>query len=502
VRHLKVAIDGPAGSGKSTVARKVAEVLGFDYLSSGLMYRYVGLLFERSGKSDPHEILKMVENLHFELEENRLKVNGVFLDEELLSERAGGFASKVAVIPEIRKILSKMQRELAEGRDIVVEGRDIGTVVLPDADLKIFLTASPEERARRRYMELRERNEKISYEDILEQIKERDAKDSSRSVAPLKPAPDAVIIDTTHMSIDEVVNKVVKLVNDLRTGGERVIFSKTLGFCWGVSRMVELIKKLLKNGEKVHTFGDVVHNDFVMNELKKMGLIVHDADDILSTRRIEGTVVIRAHGLPENEIEHLNAIADKVVDGTCPNVLRLFELGKRLENEGYRIYLFGRKDHPEVRAFLGHVAKATLIEKDTEFSGDRIALLAQTTAAMDEFKKTIFSCINEVIKDVQEMRILNTICRETIVRENEVKELAKKCDAVLVIGGKKSSNTRKLYEIAKSENNNTYLITSPDELPENLVGKLGIASGTSTPIELIREIVRKIEGEEVLKDEQ
>ena len=149
-----------------------------------------------------------------EFRNGKFFLNGREVGLEIRTAKAGALASRYAKIPVVRKHLTRLQREIADSRKMVVEGRDIGTVVLPDAELKIFLTASVEERARRRWRELKEKGEEISYDEILKQLKERDERDSRRSIAPLKPAKDAVVIDTTDMGVDEVVEKIVNFVKE------------------------------------------------------------------------------------------------------------------------------------------------------------------------------------------------------------------------------------------------------------------------------------------------
>ena len=216
MEKFHIAIDGPAGSGKTTVSKRLAEYLGFDYLDTGAMYRAIALfLHERNiHGSDEKEIDRVLSSVEMEFQNGKLFLNGKEVGPEIRTAEAGVLASKYAKIPVVRKHLTRLQREIADSRRMVVEGRDIGTVVLPDAELKIFLTASVEERARRRWNELREKGEDISYEEVLKQLKERDERDSRRSIAPLKPAEDAVVIDTTDMSVDEVVRKIADLVRE------------------------------------------------------------------------------------------------------------------------------------------------------------------------------------------------------------------------------------------------------------------------------------------------
>lgn len=214
---LKIAIDGPAGTGKSTVAKKIAEILEIDYLDTGAMYRAVAKFF-LDNNIDPCEIdnntvEKIFKEINFDFKNNSLYMNGKILSDEIRSPEVGKIVSKVASLEAIRKKLTLIQRELAKGKSIVVEGRDIGTVVLPDAEVKIFLTASAEERARRRLKELIEKGINVSFKEVFDEIVQRDRIDSTRKVAPLKAAKDAVIIDTDGLTVEEVVEKILEIVN-------------------------------------------------------------------------------------------------------------------------------------------------------------------------------------------------------------------------------------------------------------------------------------------------
>ena len=203
-----VAIDGPAGAGKSTTARGVAARLGLLHVDSGAMYRVVGVLANRCGVSlaDEAALLEVVRRARIEAGRDGLSVDGAPVGEEIRTAAAGGAASQVAVHPRLRARLVEIQRSLARPPGIVMEGRDIGTVVFPDADLKIFISASPEARARRRWEELRGRRERAELADIEAQIRDRDRRDRERTASPLVAAPDALPLDTTLLSVDAQVD--------------------------------------------------------------------------------------------------------------------------------------------------------------------------------------------------------------------------------------------------------------------------------------------------------
>jgi cytidylate kinase len=218
---LIITIDGPAGSGKSTIAKMIAKELGFTYIDTGAMYRAVALKIKRSGvdPDDPLSVVKVLQSTQIDLipSENGVKV---FLDGEDVSglirtEEIGKLASKIARHPQVRKILVRMQRKLGEkAKNAVLEGRDTGTVIFPDADIKFFFTASPEVRAERRFKELKEKGINVNYSDILKEIKERDRLDETREDSPLRPAEDAVIIDTTGKSLHQVFRDVLQIIKE------------------------------------------------------------------------------------------------------------------------------------------------------------------------------------------------------------------------------------------------------------------------------------------------
>lgn len=214
---MKIAIDGPAGAGKSTVAQRVAKRLCVLYVDTGAMYRAVTLTVLRQScpLEDEPRLRALLDSM-----ELTLKINGgtqhVYVDGEDVTEAIRSLevtrrVSTVAALPLVREKLVEMQRTIASRQDVVMDGRDIGTSVLPDAELKIFLTASIEERAQRRLQELERKGMKADYAQLLHDIEERDRKDSERKMAPLKQAEDAIRIDTTGLSIDEVVDRIISL---------------------------------------------------------------------------------------------------------------------------------------------------------------------------------------------------------------------------------------------------------------------------------------------------
>lgn len=212
---MQVAIDGPAGSGKSSVCKIIAEKYGFTYIDTGAMYRSVAWVSVHFGEDN---LVEKISNIDFILEENgkkiSIKYDGKIYD--LTKEiRTPEISSKVALVAsngEIRKILVKKQQQFAKSGDVIMEGRDITTVVLPNADIKIFLTASPEERAKRRFKEWQSEENKQEYEKVLSEIKKRDKIDSTRKESPLMQAKDAVLLDTTGLTLEQVADKIGEMI--------------------------------------------------------------------------------------------------------------------------------------------------------------------------------------------------------------------------------------------------------------------------------------------------
>jgi len=217
---LVVALDGPAGAGKSTAGRALARELGYTYVDTCAMYRAVGLVARERGVSpeDDYALADLVAQLRITFvpapDGQRVLVNGRDVTSEIRSAAIGQWASRVSARPVLRAKLVAMQRELGARGAVVMDGRDIGTVVFPSADVKVYLDAALPERARRRHRELRDAGEAVSYEDVLKEMEQRDERDSTRAAAPLRPAKDAVVIDTTELSPAEVCNRLVALVRE------------------------------------------------------------------------------------------------------------------------------------------------------------------------------------------------------------------------------------------------------------------------------------------------
>ena len=209
-----VAIDGPAGAGKSTIAKLVAKEKGYIYVDTGAMYRGLAIHFIKKGLK-AEDIKGIVEackdaevSIVYENDVQQIYLNGENVTAMLRTEEVGNMASKTSAIPAVREKLLELQRTLAREKDVIMDGRDIGTNILPNADVKIYLTASVETRATRRYKELLEKGENCVYEEIAQDIKERDERDMNREIAPLKQAEDAILVDSSEMTIEEVVKTI------------------------------------------------------------------------------------------------------------------------------------------------------------------------------------------------------------------------------------------------------------------------------------------------------
>lgn len=216
---INIAIDGPGGAGKSTVARAVAKQLGFIYVDTGAIYRAIGLKFVRTGKSFTNEnIISVLPGTELSLTlidgEQHIIIDGEDVSSLIRTQEISSAASKVSAVPEVRAFLLDLQRDIARKNNVIMDGRDVGTVILPNAEVKIFLTANVEVRARRRHKELMAKGLETpdTFERVLKEVAERDKADSERATAPLKPAEDAVLVDTSDMDFEQSVQTVINII--------------------------------------------------------------------------------------------------------------------------------------------------------------------------------------------------------------------------------------------------------------------------------------------------
>lgn len=211
---LRIAIDGPGGAGKSSIAKRIAESLQIEYIDTGAMYRAIGYKLVTSGTDmdDEEALERMLEDTGIDFVNGKTILDGIDISGKIRTEEISKKASACSALAPVREKLVELQRKMASEKSVIMDGRDIGTNVIKDAEIKVFLTASPEERAKRRFDELKGRGISVEYDKVLSDINERDYNDTHRKLNPLRKADDAVEIDTTHMSIDEVTSAILELV--------------------------------------------------------------------------------------------------------------------------------------------------------------------------------------------------------------------------------------------------------------------------------------------------
>lgn len=284
-----------------------------------------------------------------------------------------------------------------------------------------------------------------------------------------------------------------------------ITVGKTAGFCYGVKRAVEGAENQLKeNQEQIYCLGEIVHNKEVIQSLQQKGIQFVD-----EVENAKGKTIIRAHGIPEETRVKAKKLGVELIDYTCPNVLKIHEIAKEYESKGYYIFLLGSPNHPENIGTISYCGKNyQVIEKEEEIEQaihnfqdskkDKLLIIEQTTYSLEKFEKIV-----EQIKLQLDLKtklvIKNTICTATKLRQKETEEIAKKVEYMIIIGGKNSSNTKKLYEIAKQYCENTICVENQEQLPIEEVQKfqkIGIMAGASTPQISIQEIINVIRNKE------
>lgn len=272
--------------------------------------------------------------------------------------------------------------------------------------------------------------------------------------------------------------------------------AKKIGFCYGVDRAFTGVKTLAKESkEKVYIFGELVHNKEVIKRLSESGIEKIDNLSKLPNEYEKSTVVIRAHGIPRSEREQLNQFK-KVVDMTCPIVQSLVDYTNDIQLKGYYIVVYGKNNHPEMICLKGNVdeKKINITLEPYKLNTNKVCIISQTTVDNDSFKEFYMKMME--INNFSDIIIKNTICKETAFREEEAKKLSKWAECVIVIGGKNSSNTRKLYNISLENCKNTHYIENYTELTENIKKnkKVAILAGSSTPQWSIEAVVDFLKG--------
>ena len=273
-----------------------------------------------------------------------------------------------------------------------------------------------------------------------------------------------------------------------------VIVAKTAGFCFGVERAVNQVYDQIKHGSgPIYTLGPIIHNEGVVRDLEEKGVKVLNSENEILTLT-EGTVIIRSHGVGKHIYDMLKAQGVRIVDATCPFVKKIHRIVQEQNLQGRRVIIIGDETHPEVEGIKGWGDARTMVVKNEEqmeklpsFTGEKLCIVSQTTFNYNKFK----DLVEKFEKKGYDILVLNTICNATQERQVEAERIASQVDAMIVIGGKNSSNTRKLYEICQKECKDTYYIQTLDDLnPEsvNSVRSVGITAGASTPKKIIEEV--------------
>ncbi len=283
-----------------------------------------------------------------------------------------------------------------------------------------------------------------------------------------------------------------------------ITVAKSAGFCFGVKRAVNKVYEQadIKNGP-IYTYGPIIHNEEVVKDLEQKGVKVLSCEEELTDEQKErgGTVIIRSHGVSKKTYEKLEQAGMEIVDATCPFVLKIHQIVEEFSNDGYEIVIIGSSAHPEVEGICGWCdpAYTTVIANEQEAenfqpkSGKKVCIVAQTTFNYKKFQELV-----EIIQKkgyIRDIRVLNTICNATEERQNEAASLAETSDLMIVIGGRSSSNTQKLYEICKEECANTYYIQTQEDLHLDTTGHIdnvGITAGASTPKKIIEEVQKYV----------
>jgi 4-hydroxy-3-methylbut-2-enyl diphosphate reductase len=275
-----------------------------------------------------------------------------------------------------------------------------------------------------------------------------------------------------------------------------ILVANRIGFCFGVSRAIEEVKTILNKNKEVYIYGELVHNNEVMLALKELGAKVINSLEEIPKDANSKIVVIRAHGVTKKEKVVLENNFLKVIDMTCPIVKNLVMFVKQKQKEGYYVILYGKPDHPEVIGLKGNVDEDKLLitEKSVNIKFKKVLIVSQTTMGEDNFKEFIADIIKG--NAFSEVFIKNTICSETLIREKETLSLSKKSDLMLVIGGKQSSNTKKLYNLAKKNCKRTFHIENKKELEQIEIypsDVIGIVTGSSTPKIELEKVINYLE---------
>jgi len=272
----------------------------------------------------------------------------------------------------------------------------------------------------------------------------------------------------------------------------KVLLADKCGFCFGVNNAIELAKKTLAEQDNVYSLGPIIHNQDVVDELARRGLKTVESIDAIDS----GTVLIRSHGATLQQLEQIKNKNLQIVDATCVLVKRLQRISQKLNEQGYEVVVIGDADHPEVQAIVGFAKNVLVIGSKTDLhklpARGKLGIICQTTQSPEYFAEIL----GEIVKrGFSELKVINTLCSEAIKRQNSAVELCRTVDIMFVLGGLHSANTRKLAELCRKENNQTFHLQSWAELDKSMLyGKnlAGVAAGASTPDRIITEFVEKL----------
>lgn len=500
-----IAIDGPSGAGKSTVAKMLALELGFDYLDTGALYRAVALYLVRKGlveDASDDAISAALKKAHVEFISGRVMMNGADVSGEIRSPEASHFASVFSARKPVRDYLLDIQRAAARYGDIVAEGRDMTTVVFPEAFRKFYLDASVEERTRRRTLELQAKGFEVDEEKIRLEIAGRDARDTARDIAPLRKAEDACFIDSTGLNAEEVFRKIMDLLGGelCRKGddtggrsGREILVARRAGFCFGVKRAIDITFDIAREDrEGVYTLGPIIHNPQVIQRLKDGGISPVEVDglDDVAVK----VLIIRTHGIPCQIYDKISARGVRIIDATCPFVKKAQDYARLLAENGYQVVILGDRDHPEVKGLVSYAGDdAVVVDGDGPLTGlkSKVGVVVQTTQPLDALKRLL----SAIIEQAREVKVYNTICNSTALRLKETEEMARSVDVMVVVGGKNSANTTQLAKLCMALGVRTFHIETAGEIRDEWFRgscRVGITAGASTPEWIIGEVEKRI----------
>lgn len=505
---ISIAIDGPASSGKSSIANCIAERFNFKYINTGLLYRlatYIALNEKFDLENDESILIEILKNAQLEIYSDYLVFNGKILNLELRDQIIDSNVSMIAKRPNIRKIINEILRKNIFEKSVIMDGRDIGTEVLKDADIKFFITANADVRAKRRYNDLVKNGLKVDYNKVLNEIEKRDNMDYNRMESPLKKASDAKIIDTSNLNFDESIDELSKVIVEYmipKIKFKRVRVAENNGFCHGVLRAVNELDKVVNTqpDKNIGTIGEIIHNKTVINYFSRKNVGIVRKEDIYSEDFDRDILVVRAHGIPRDMEEVLKKNSIKYVDATCGKVKLIHKRVKDYYEDGYDIVIVGNRNHPEIigaNSYCDYNAKFFFEDKlEGEITSDKVCVLSQTTEKLENFEKAI-NLVSEMYKEVV---YLNTICDATYLRQRDASELAKNVDYMIIVGDKLSSNSNKLYEVSKKYCEKSIIIERASDLSKDILKDIidnnygvGITSGASTPDWIMKEVILMIE---------